>query len=132
MRPFDQQHVGLRGCELNLLRLLPRAREARFSRSFLRSAPFRCKTVQLCETPYERRTTKLPGVSNDMQSSETLRNSLGLNYETAALPAELRRRGVVKHCIREQSEQASEAGNPCLGVWSSAFSRQPWRAMQAA
>jgi len=26
-----------------------------------------------------------PGVSNDMQSSETLRNSLGLNYKSAAL-----------------------------------------------
>jgi hypothetical protein len=26
-----------------------------------------------------------------MQSSEKMRNSLGLNYETAALPAELRR-----------------------------------------
>ena len=29
--------------------------------------------------------TKLPSVSNDMQSSETLRNSLGLNYKSAAL-----------------------------------------------
>jgi len=46
---------------------------------------FRCKTVQLCETPCERRTTKLPGVSNDMQSSDMPRNSLGLNYKSAAL-----------------------------------------------
>ena len=29
---------------------------------------------------------ELPSVSNAVQSSETLRNSLGLNYETAALP----------------------------------------------
>ena len=28
---------------------------------------------------------RLPGVSNDMQSNETLRNSLGLNYKSAAL-----------------------------------------------
>jgi len=28
---------------------------------------------------------ELPGVSNDMQRSETLRNSLGLNYKSAAL-----------------------------------------------
>jgi hypothetical protein len=32
-----------------------------------------------------KRNYKLPGVSNDMQSSETLRNSLGLNYKSAAL-----------------------------------------------
>jgi len=29
-----------------------------------------------------------PNASNDMQSSETLRNSLGLNCKSAALPAE--------------------------------------------
>jgi len=28
---------------------------------------------------------ELPGFSNDMQSNETLRNSLGLNYKSAAL-----------------------------------------------
>jgi hypothetical protein len=32
-----------------------------------------------------KRNYELPGVSNDMQSSETLRNSLGLNYKSAAL-----------------------------------------------
>jgi hypothetical protein len=31
------------------------------------------------------RNYELPGVSNDMQSSETLRNSLDLNYKSAAL-----------------------------------------------
>jgi hypothetical protein len=36
-----------------------------------------------------KRNYELPGVSNDMQSSETLRNSLGLNYKSAALPTEL-------------------------------------------
>jgi hypothetical protein len=32
-----------------------------------------------------RRNYESPGVSNAMQSSETLRNSLGLNYKSAAL-----------------------------------------------
>ena len=32
---------------------------------------------------------ELPGVSNHMQSSETLRNSLGLNYKSSALSAVL-------------------------------------------
>jgi hypothetical protein len=32
-----------------------------------------------------RRNCELPSISNDMQSSETLRNSLGLNYKSAAL-----------------------------------------------
>ena len=30
-------------------------------------------------------STNRPGVSNDMQNSEVLRNSLGLNYKSAAL-----------------------------------------------
>jgi len=33
----------------------------------------------------QKRHYELPSVSNDMQSSETLRNSLGSNYKTAAL-----------------------------------------------
>jgi hypothetical protein len=32
-----------------------------------------------------KRNYETPSVSNDMQSSETLRNSLGLNYKSAAL-----------------------------------------------
>ena len=32
-----------------------------------------------------KRNCELPSISNDMQSSETLRNSLGLNYKSAAL-----------------------------------------------
>jgi hypothetical protein len=34
---------------------------------------------------------QLPSVSDAVQNSETMRNSLGLNYETAALLAEVRR-----------------------------------------
>jgi hypothetical protein len=32
-----------------------------------------------------KRNYEIPSVSNDMQSSETLHNSLGLNYKSAAL-----------------------------------------------
>ena len=32
-----------------------------------------------------KRNYQLPSVNNDMQSSETLRNSLGVNYKSAAL-----------------------------------------------
>ena len=32
--------------------------------------------------------TELPSVRNAVQSSEMMRNSLGLNYKSAALPAE--------------------------------------------
>jgi hypothetical protein len=35
--------------------------------------------------------TELPSVSNTMQHSENVRDSLGLNYKSAALPAELYR-----------------------------------------
>ena len=35
---------------------------------------------------------ELPSVSNNMQSSEPLRNSLGLTYESPALTAELQAR----------------------------------------
>jgi len=49
---------------------------------------------------------ELRSVSNDMQSSEKIRNSLGLNYETAALPAELCRHERCKHCIHRRRIQA--------------------------
>ena len=39
-----------------------------------------------------KRNDESPSVSNAMQSSETLRNSLGLNYESPALTAELQAR----------------------------------------
>ncbi len=45
--------------------------------------------MQNCATlrnAMRKRNYELPSVSNDMQSSETLRNSLGLNYKSAALP----------------------------------------------
>jgi hypothetical protein len=50
-----------------------------------------------------------PSVHNTAQLSENARKKSFLNYETAALPAELRRHGAAKHCIHGQSEQASES-----------------------
>jgi hypothetical protein len=40
-----------------------------------------------------------------VQPHEKLRNSLGQNYETVALPAELRRRKAAKDCTRQEAEQ---------------------------
>ena len=43
---------------------------------------------------------ELPSVGNAVQSSEMMRNSLGLNYKSAALPAELCRRFIsVDHLV---------------------------------
>jgi hypothetical protein len=67
---------------------------------------FSCKTAQLCVTRRESEMTELPSVGNAVQSSEMMRNSLGLNYETAALPAELRRHEWWKHCIHRRRIQA--------------------------
>ena len=43
-----------------------------------------------------KRNYELPSVSNDMQSSEVLRNSLGLNYKSAALPGRCQRKNEEK------------------------------------
>jgi hypothetical protein len=43
---------------------------------------------------------QIPSVGNAVQSSEMMRNSLGLNYKSAALPAELCRRFIsVDHLV---------------------------------
>jgi hypothetical protein len=52
-----------------------------------------------------KRNDELPSVSNDMQRSETLRNSLGLNYKSAAL------------------NQLSYAGVPIRKLFSASWSR---------
>ena len=56
-----------------------------FSRSFLRSEDFWLQTSAILRNALRKRNDELPSVSNDMQNSETLRNSLGLNYKSAAL-----------------------------------------------
>lgn len=61
-----------------------------FLRSLLRSDKFCCKIAQLCANALRKRNYELPCVSNDTQSSATLRSSLGLNYKSARSgPAEL-------------------------------------------
>jgi hypothetical protein len=54
-------------------------------KNFYGRPKFCCKTVQFCATHYESEITKYLAF-NDMQSSENLRNSLGSNYKSAALP----------------------------------------------
>jgi hypothetical protein len=51
--------------------------------------------MQICATlrnAPRKGNCELPSISNDIQSSETLRKSLGLDYKSAAPPAELCRR----------------------------------------
>ena len=57
--------------------------------SVLRSRKILMQNRATLRNALRKRNYELPSVSNDMQSSETLRNSLGLNYKSAALPAEL-------------------------------------------
>ena len=63
-----------------------------FLRSILRSGKILMQDRATVRNAMRKRNYELPGVSNAVQSSETLRNSLGLNYKSAALPAELCRR----------------------------------------
>ena len=46
---------------------------------FLRRENFWLQNVATLRNALRKRNDELPSVSNDMQSSETLRNSLGLN-----------------------------------------------------
>jgi hypothetical protein len=48
---------------------------------------------------------ELPSVGNAVQSSETIRNSLGLNYKSAALPAELCRRSPYESCFQRVDQE---------------------------
>jgi hypothetical protein len=76
-----------------------RTRAELFTVVFYGRLNFYCKTAQLYATDRERRRFELPSVSIAMQISETMRNSLGLNYESPALTAELqaRRAGTREH-----------------------------------
>jgi len=56
-----------------------------FLRSVLRSGKILMRNRATLRNALRKRNYELPSVSNDMQSSETLRNSLGLNYKSAAL-----------------------------------------------
>ena len=56
---------------------------------FYGRAKFWCKTAQFYATPCECELGETPSIRNGVQSYENLRNSLGLNYESPALTAEL-------------------------------------------
>src|SRR5262245_44145742 len=56
-----------------------------FSRFVLRSGKILMQSCAILCNAVRKQNYESPGVSNDMQSSETLRNSLGLNYKSAAL-----------------------------------------------
>ena len=61
-----------------------------FLRSILRSGKILMQNHATLRNAMRKRNFKLPGVSNAMQSSGTLRNSLGLNHESPALPLSYR------------------------------------------
>jgi len=52
---------------------------------FLRSRKILMQNRATLRNALRKRNYQLPSVNNDMQSSETLRNSLGVNYKSAAL-----------------------------------------------
>src|SRR6266513_3723875 len=66
-----------------------RSASRNFLRSVLRSGKILMQNCATLRNAMRKRNYELPSVSNDTQSSETLRNSSGLNYKSAALPAEL-------------------------------------------
>ncbi|PYK14646.1 MAG: hypothetical protein DME64_09815, partial [Verrucomicrobia bacterium] len=55
------------------------AQARNFLRSVLRSSKILMQNSAILRNAVRKQNYELPGVSNDMQSSETLRNSLGLN-----------------------------------------------------
>jgi hypothetical protein len=56
-----------------------------FHGRFLRCAILSVQNGAILRNALRKRNYKSPSVSNDMQSSETMRNSLDLNYKSAAL-----------------------------------------------
>jgi hypothetical protein len=64
-----------------------RGKEIRsFHGRFLRSKKIWLQNHATLRNAPRKRNHKLAGVSNDVESNETLRNSLGLNYKSAASP----------------------------------------------
>jgi hypothetical protein len=62
-----------------------RSASQNFLRFVLRSGKILMQNCATLRNALRKRNDELPIGSNDMQSSETLRNSLGLNYKSAAL-----------------------------------------------
>jgi hypothetical protein len=70
---------------------------------------FWCKTAQFWATQRECLTTETRSIGNAVQSSENMRNSLGLDYKSAALPAELCRQNAAHTTARRYFEQVANA-----------------------
>ena len=74
-----------------------------------------------------KRNCELPSISNDMQSSETLRNSLGLNYESPALTAELETEAADQITLpRESCREHTEQQRSVLPRSAEIGSREPF------
>jgi hypothetical protein len=69
------------------------AQARNFLRSILRLGKISLQNCAILRNALRKRNHELPGVSNNVQSSETLRNWLGLNYKSAA-PNQLSYAGV--------------------------------------
>jgi hypothetical protein len=63
-----------------------------FLRSILRSGKFLLQNLAILRKAARIRFPETPSVSNDAQRGENARKNFSLNYETVALPTELRRR----------------------------------------
>jgi hypothetical protein len=61
-------------------------------------------SVQFCATRRESEISKTPSVRNDVQRCENLRNSLGSNYKSGALPGGLQTLDIVGF-LREDRRQ---------------------------
>ena len=86
------------------------AKARNFLRSILRLSKISLQNCAILHNAVRKRNYELPGVSNDMQNSETLRNSLGLNYKSAALPTELcRQKNAANINARRRFEQVANA-----------------------
>ncbi|PYK18435.1 MAG: hypothetical protein DME55_06720 [Verrucomicrobia bacterium] len=61
----------------------------KFHGLFLRHEKFLLQNRAIVRNTLRILNRQIPSVNNAVQSSEMMRNSLGLNYKSAALPAEL-------------------------------------------
>src|SRR5262249_18784500 len=85
---------------------------AKFLRSVLRLREILLQNDAILRNAARKRNYKLPSGSNGMQSSEMMRNSLGLNYKSAALnqlsyAGVLHTKAVFSELIKSSSEPIS-------------------------
>jgi len=77
------------------------ADRAVFSRSFLRSAKILLQNGAILRNTLRMLNLQTPSVGNAVQRSENIGNSLGLNYESPALTAELQAR--ISHALKHNT-----------------------------